>query len=81
MQDLNNHLFAQLERLNQEDLTPEQTALEVDKSKAISLVAKQLANNAKIELEARQLKFDGQIQELPNMLQPKAPLLHGVKTQ
>lgn len=52
LSDLNNHLFAQLERLAEEGLTPEQIALEVDRSDAIVSVAEQIVRNADLQLKA-----------------------------
>lgn len=55
--DLNNHLFAQLERLGEEELTPEQLASEVSRAKAISAVADKIIQNAKVTLEAVQFTY------------------------
>lgn len=55
MTDLNNHLFAQIERLGNEDLTPEQLEHEITRSKGITSVAKQLAYNASLELKAQEM--------------------------
>lgn len=44
--DLKNHLFAQLERLNDESMSQEQLQVELEKAKAMEGVAKQV-----IELE------------------------------
>lgn len=49
--DLNNHLFAQLERLNDEDLNEEQLQKEVERAKAVSGVAKNIIENAKVTLD------------------------------
>ncbi len=81
MNDLNNHLFAQLERLGNEELTSDQVADEVSKSKSIALIASRLAENAKIELEAKKLIWESQIEELPGILKPKALPLHAGGTQ
>lgn len=40
LSDLNNHLFAQLERLGEEDLDEDEIKKEVQRSKAITDVAK-----------------------------------------
>lgn len=50
--DLNNHLFSQLERLGDEDLTPEQIEQEVKRGQAIVAVADQLVKSAAIQLAA-----------------------------
>jgi hypothetical protein len=53
--DLNNHLFAQLERLADEGLTPEQIEAEVKRSDAIVGVAEQIARSADLQLKAATL--------------------------
>ena len=53
--DLNNHLFAQLERLSGEDLTPEQIEREVMRTKAIVTVSEQIISTANIALEGAKL--------------------------
>ena len=55
--DLNDHLFAQIERLNDETLTPEQMELELKKADAMEKVSKQVIDNSRIVLEAENLKF------------------------
>lgn len=50
--DLNNHLFAQLERLSDETLTPEQIETEVQRTDAIVDVAGQIVRNADLQLKA-----------------------------
>lgn len=51
--DLNNHLFAQIERLGEEELTPEKLELEVTRTKAITSVAKEIISNAGLILDAQ----------------------------
>lgn len=53
--DLNNHLFAQLERLGDEDLTTEKLALEVRRAEAIVAVSEQLVRSAAVSLGAAKL--------------------------
>lgn len=55
--DLNDHLFAQIERLNDETLTTEQMELEIKKADAMAKVSKQVIDNSRIVLEAENLKF------------------------
>lgn len=53
--DLNNHLFAQLERLNDEELTPEEIAKEVTRTDAMVKVSEQIISNANIALRSAEL--------------------------
>lgn len=50
--DLNNHLFAQLERLNDEDLEGEELEAEIERSKAVAEVSKQIISNANTVMNA-----------------------------
>jgi len=65
--DLNNHLFAQLERLSDEDLTPDQIATEVERTGAIVEVSEQIVRNAALQLKAAALvaEHDGFAPRLP----------------
>ena len=53
--DLNNHLFSQLERLTEENLSPEQIEQEVKRSEAIVSVSEQIIKNSDISLKAATL--------------------------
>lgn len=69
--DLNNHLFAQLERLGDEELTVEDLEKEMDRAKAITQVSSQIINNANLVLRAKiqaeeSISYGG---ELPKMLE------------
>lgn len=50
--DLNNHLFAQLERLSDEELSSEKIADEVKRADAVVAVADQIVRNADLQLKA-----------------------------
>jgi hypothetical protein len=56
--DLNNHLFSQLERLGDEDLSGDKLAEEINRAKAITSVATQIIANGTLVLEARKLADD-----------------------
>ncbi|MNM10448.1 hypothetical protein D3C81_205760 [compost metagenome] len=56
--DLNNHLFAQLERLSDEDLNGEKLADEINRAKAVTSVASQIIANGSLVLEAKKLADD-----------------------
>lgn len=55
LSDLNNHLFAQLERLGEENLTPEQIDAEAKRTDAIVDVSDQIIRNADLQLKAASL--------------------------
>jgi len=70
--DLNNHLFEQLERLNDEDLTGEQLQSEIQRSKAVSGIASQIVSNASLSLEAKKHQAEWQgtnNSKLPKMIE------------
>lgn len=58
LSDLNNHLFAQLERLGDEELTQENLQQEMERAKAINGVAKNIIDNAKTALEGAQFTYE-----------------------
>lgn len=51
--DLNNHLFAQIERLSDEDTKGEDLEKEIDRAKAVALISKNIIDNAKVVLDAQ----------------------------
>jgi hypothetical protein len=69
--DLNNHLFAQLERLGEENLKGDKLLEEVTRSKAISSIAKDIVATGKIVLEAQKAIWERDIntKDVPKMLQ------------
>ena len=69
LSDLNNHLFAQLERLSEEGLSSEQIEQEVKRSDAIVSVADQLTKNADLQLKAAKLFADHGAAVLPMLPQ------------
>lgn len=53
--DLNLHLFAQIERLSDEDIKGEALIEEMQRAKAITSVAKEIIANGSLVLEAKKL--------------------------
>lgn len=54
--DLNNHLFAELERLGDEDLKGEKLIEEISRAKSIADVSTQIISNAHVILQAEKFR-------------------------
>lgn len=69
--DLNNHLFAQLERLSDEELTGDKLLEEINRAKSVTSVASQIISTGSLVLEAKRLVDDRMNAgtELPKMLE------------
>ena len=72
--DLNNHLFAQIERLGDESLTGENLKNELSRSKEMSSIAQAIVANASLQLKALQFQDDrlDQNGKLPPALENKS---------
>lgn len=71
--DLNNHLFAQLERLGDEDLKGEKLQEEINRARAVSDIAMQVIANGSLVLKAKAfiheyMNGDDAEKKLPPML-------------
>lgn len=55
LSDLNDHLFAQLERLSEEGLTAEQIATEAQRGEAMVAVADQIIKTAALQVKTAEL--------------------------
>lgn len=66
--DLNDHLFAEIERLGDEDLSGEALTQEILRAKAISGVAIQIIGNANLVLKAVTSVREGLIKNPPKIL-------------
>ena len=68
--DLNNHLFAQLERLGDEDVQGDDLREEIERAEAITTIAKSIIENAELIYKAK-MSFNrefGTSFQLPNLL-------------
>jgi hypothetical protein len=70
MSDLHNHLFEQLERLNDDDLKGEDLTREISRAQAMCHVAGQIIQNGRLVLDAAKAadEFPG-IQKVPILLE------------
>ena len=68
--DLNNHLFEELERLNDEGLKGEALQEERERAKSMANIAQTIINNGELALKA-QKHFDeyGKADHIPDILQ------------
>ena len=58
LSDLNNHLFAQLERLSDENLKKEDLEQEIKRASSISTISKEVISNATLQLDATKLRAE-----------------------
>jgi len=65
--DLNNHLFAQLERLSEEDTTGDKLKEEIERSRAVGCIARNIIDNARLALDA-QKALGETVRNLPPMI-------------
>lgn len=71
LDDLNNHLFMALERVNDDDLSDEELAKEIQRTKAITGVASQIIANGNLALNVIKMRdeaLDANL-KLPPMLE------------
>ncbi len=66
--DLNDHLFAQMERISEESLKGDDLERELQRTKAVTDVAKQIIDNGRLVLSAQKALGDGLIRKTPAML-------------
>ena len=69
MSDLNDHLFAQMERLSSGGLTPEQIEVEAKRAEAMVSVADRITDSAKTQLQAARLFGEFGMQIMPMLPQ------------
>lgn len=68
--DLNNHLFEQIERLNNEDLSEAELKKEMFRAKAMKEIADKIIENAELILKSQIYKTEtlGMIESVPPIL-------------
>ncbi|MBI9013609.1 MAG: hypothetical protein JEZ08_15355 [Clostridiales bacterium] len=69
--DLNNHLFAQLERLSDEELKSDDLKEEIERAKSVTMVASKIIENGSLVLQAKRITdgaYDANLR-LPKMLE------------
>ena len=71
LSDLNNHLFAEIERLSDEDLNEDELKSEIDRARAITSVSKQIIENGALALRAEKFKQEMGLDSL------NTPMLEG----
>lgn len=80
MTDLNNHLFAQLERLSDEDLSGEELENEIKRAKAITGISSQIINNADVTIRAIEvIQETGAEVTIPEFLEPCTAIIPKIK--
>ena len=70
--DLNNYLFEQIERLQNDDLTAEELKAEVTRADAVSKISTNIIKGAEIALKAAalQTEYAGNV-AIPDMIAPQ----------
>jgi hypothetical protein len=69
--DLNDHLFAAMERLSDESMSGDELEKEIKRAHASAKIAQSIVSNASLALKAQQLHDDGYVRNLPKQLMNK----------
>lgn len=70
LSDLNNHLFASLERISEENTKGEALVEEITRAKTVGLTARLIIDNARLALDA-QIALGDTVRTLPAMIDVK----------
>lgn len=72
--DLNNHLFEQMERLNDDSLKGENLKTEIERAKAMAEIGAQIVQSAKVTVDAMKLVGKGDLrkEDLPLLIHSPA---------
>lgn len=71
LEDLHNHLFAQLERLSDEQLKGDGLKEEINRAKAVSEIASSIVENGKLAITVKRMLGDNEIKTAPSYLEVK----------
>ncbi len=71
LEDLHNHLFAQLERLSDETIKGEDLKEEINRAKAVSAVASQIISNGQRAINVQRLAYNDMVRKPPKYLEVK----------
>lgn len=75
LQDLNNHLFEQLERLNDEELTDEELDRELKRAEGMTKIATQIIENGELAFKTMvhmdEYGYNNGRQQVPVMLEAR----------
>lgn len=69
LKDLNNHLFEQLERLNDDEIQGEKLKEEVERARAMASIATKIIETGNLVLRAKKVMYDQGEEEVPTMLE------------
>lgn len=72
--DLNNHLFAQLEKINDDDLSGEALDAEIKRTEAMAKISEQIIKTGELQFKAMQHMDEygyGRKKAVPEMLEVK----------
>jgi hypothetical protein len=68
LSDLNNHLFAQMERLSDESLKGDELQEEISRAKAVTGISTQIISNARLVLDAEESRRGLKTSDTPDVL-------------
>lgn len=66
--NLNNYLFAQIERLSNEDMDLDGLSKEINRARAIQCIASAIIDNARLAFEAHKAIHIDKVKRLPEMM-------------
>jgi len=77
LSDLNDHLFAQIERLSDETMKPETMELEIKKAKVLVPLSDQVIQNAKLVYQVAKSLSEGELKHAPEQFGIEQNTNHG----